>query len=83
MKKLNIFIVTVFIIINYSYSQSMVGLWEVVEVSVGNKKMTPIAKWMRINKDNTYESGNGWTQNSIGTWTFDEKKKEYSAVNKN
>lgn len=83
MKKKNIFIVTLFIIINCAYSQSMVGLWEVVEVSVGEKKMTPVAKWMRINKDNTYESGNGWTQNSIGTWTFDKSKKEYSAANKN
>lgn len=45
-------------------AQSITGLWEVTNVSVGSKQMTPIAKLMRINKDNTPRSGNGCLQNS-------------------
>ena len=66
-----------------SRAQSVTGFWEVNKVSVGDRTMTPVAKWFKINKDQTFQSGNGWTQNSIGTWTFDSKMKEYLPLNKN
>ena len=58
------------LIVTTSYAQ-IVGLWEVKKVLVGEETMTPVAKWFRFNKDETYASGNGWLQNSIGTWNLD------------
>ena len=49
------------------------GFWEVTKVSMGDMSVTPIAKWTKIHSDGTYESGNGWLQNDIGTWTYDKK----------
>ncbi len=51
-------------------AQPVIGFWEIKEVKVGDKLMTPVARWTRINKDGTYQSGNGWHQNSEGTWQF-------------
>jgi hypothetical protein len=50
------------------------GFWEVTKVSMGDREMTPIAKWSRINEDGTFQSGNGWLQNSAGTWKFDKSE---------
>lgn len=61
-------------------AQSPVGFWEAVRVTVGDKVMTPIGKWTRINGDGTYQSGNGWLQNSAGTWTLDDVNKSYLPV---
>ena len=55
----------------------MVGFWGFKEVKVGDENMTPVAKWVRINKDNTFVGGNGWLQNSAGTWTYDSKTRAY------
>lgn len=60
------------------YAQDIVGFWEIKEVMVGGKIMTPVAKWSKINKDGSYQSGNGWLQNSEGTWKFDKKNNLYS-----
>lgn len=54
------------------------GLWEVTNVSVGTEEMTPIAKWTQLNDDGTYVSGNGWLQNSDGSWEFDQSNSEVS-----
>lgn len=64
-------------------SQSAVGLWEAVKVTVGEKNMTPVGKWTRINKDGTYQSGNGWQQNSEGTWSFDPGTAIYQSLETN
>ena len=53
--------------------QEIVGFWSIEQVRVGDELMTPVAKWTRINKDGTFQSGNGWLQNSVGTWTYDER----------
>ena len=53
-------------------AQSLVGLWEVKSVRVGSELMTPIAKWSMFNADGSYTSGNGWLQNSAGTWQLNE-----------
>jgi hypothetical protein len=57
--------------------QSPVGLWEATRVTVGEKAMTPMGKWTRIKDDGTYQSGNGWVQNSEGKWSFDVAKAFY------
>lgn len=64
-------------------AQKITGLWEVVEVKVGEETMTPVAKWFHLHKDHRYEAGNGWLQNGIGTWTYDKKKKIYTAKETN
>ncbi len=66
-----------------SEAQSVVGFWGVTSVKVGDRTMTPVAKWFRNNEDGTFESGNGWTQNSYGTWAYDEKTNEFIPTNKN
>lgn len=64
-------------------AQSIIGFWTVDEVKVGDKNLTPVAKWFRYHKDKTYEAGNGWTQNDIGTWEYDEAKKEFLPESRN
>ena len=61
-------------------AQEILGLWEIKNVSVGEEAMNPVAKWTRINPDGTYQSGNGWLQNSSGTWTFNEISMEFLPV---
>lgn len=61
----------------------MTGLWGVEKVSAGDQEMTPIAKWFRINEDGTFESGNGWMQNSEGIWEFDGQNYTYLPTTKN
>ena len=49
---------------------AILGLWVVKKVKMGDQEMTPIARWMRFNKDSTQTSGNGWLQHSEGSWVF-------------
>lgn len=63
-------------------AQNIIGLWEIKQVKVGSQTMTPVAKWTKINKDKTFQSGNGWLQNSEGTWSYDRTKKLYSPKEK-
>lgn len=65
----------IFLIVSLSTQpQTITGLWGVNEVLVGTRVVTPVAKWLRINDDGMVQSGNGWTQNSLATWTYDESK---------
>lgn len=66
-----------------SQGQNIVGFWEIKEVKVGPQTMTPVAKWTKINKDGSFQSGNGWLQNAEGTWTFDKKKSLFSTKETN
>ena len=66
-----------------SNAQTIIGFWEVKEVKVGKEIKTPVAKWTKINSDGSFQSGNGWLQNSEGTWTFDDKNKFYSPLETN
>lgn len=68
-----IFVFLAFALLPSISAQSFVGLWEVSEVNVGNLKMTPSAKWVRINDDLSFDSGNGWTKNSEGQVHFSKK----------
>ncbi len=49
-----------------SQSQSIVGLWEIKKVNVEDQVMTPKGKWIKIEQDLVYHSGNGWTKNTEG-----------------
>eukprot|EP00764_Aduncisulcus_paluster_P005227 gnl/Carplike_NY0171/1877_a2546_676.p1 GENE.gnl/Carplike_NY0171/1877_a2546_676~~gnl/Carplike_NY0171/1877_a2546_676.p1 ORF type:complete len:236 (+),score=-9.57 gnl/Carplike_NY0171/1877_a2546_676:30-737(+) len=60
-----------------SLAQAVVGFWEIKEVKVGDETMTPIARWTRINKDGSYQSGNGWQQNSEGTWKYNSNSHSF------
>lgn len=51
---------------------ALIGLWEVKSVQVGTEEMTPLAKWFEFEIDGTQSGGNGWVQNSIGTWKFEK-----------
>jgi len=62
----------------HANAKSVVGFWLVSKVTVGAQDKTPVSRWFKINKDGTCTGGNGWTQNSIGTWSYDKKKKEFN-----
>jgi hypothetical protein len=66
-----------------SLSQSVSGFWEVKEVMVGTDIKTPVAKWTRVNDDGSYQAGNGWIQNSEGTWSYDKSSQTYLPVEAN
>ena len=59
------------------------GLWLVDKVFVGDKEMTPNARWTRFNKDNTQQSGNGWYQHSYGTYKFNTDDNSLTIINEN
>lgn len=52
------------------------GLWLVKKVTMENEEMiTPALNWMLFNPDSTHAFGNGWLQNSVGSWTFQKSSK--------
>ncbi len=62
---------------NFNLSPSPItGLWKVSEVTVGNDTLTPTAKWFEFLADGTLSSGNGWLQNYLGSFNFDEDTQE-------
>ncbi len=65
---------------SFAQKEKMIGLWEIEKVEVGEENMTPVAKWTKINEDGTFQSGNGWLQNSSGTWQYDPKNNRYSSI---
>ena len=82
------FVKTVWVTVLFSIpflvrSQSPVGLWEALNVTVGEEIMTPVGKWTRINQEGTYQSGDGWQQNSEGTWFFDPGTGIYKSAETN
>lgn len=44
------------------------GLWVVTKVMVGEKDMTPSAKWFNLKANGKFSSGNGWQQHTVGSW---------------
>lgn len=58
---------------NYAITDSpIVGLWEVLEVTVGEETLTPTAKWFKFLSDGTMSAGNGWIQNMAGSYNYDQ-----------
>ncbi len=64
-------------------NKQLEGLWQIEKVKIGDEEMTPIAKWTRINSDNTQESGNGWNQHVIGNWEYDKASNKIELTNSN
>ncbi len=82
MKNKTLIIFTIILHIAFKvHSQSVVGFWNVTQVTVGDEMMTPVSKWFKFTKDGVTTGGNGWTQNSYGTWSYNKKNKEFSATN--
>ena len=73
-----IFTIALLLICQVSFSQSFDGLWGVVSVKAGNRTVTPVAKWFLIKKDGTFKSGNGWSQNTVGTWSYDQSTGKFA-----
>lgn len=63
-------------------AQPVVGFWGVESVTVGERIVTPVAKWFVFEADHTYRSGNGWTQNDVGTWTYDKESNHLKPITK-
>lgn len=63
----------VFFFCSFSIDAQIEGLWVVHHVKVGEKQMTPVAKWFNLKADGTQVSGNGWLQHTYGTWLYDRK----------
>ena len=78
MKKVLILISS--ILITNPVNAQLSGLWEVTNVKVGSEEMTPVAKWTHLFENGTFTSGNGWLQNSDGTWEFDSESSEVLVV---
>ncbi|WP_075342268.1 hypothetical protein [Tenacibaculum agarivorans] len=64
----------------FAQKEKIIGFWQIEKVVVGDKNRTPVAKWTKINNDGTYQSGNGWLQNSKGKWNYDTKTNQYSTI---
>ena len=61
-------------------AQSMLGLWEVVEVSVEDKIVTPRERWFRFSDNGIYRSGNGWLQHEKGIYSHDPSDSIFSSI---
>lgn len=82
-KKFKFIAVLILILVSNTVSsqkEKIIGFWEIEKVSVGTENMTPVAKWTKIKHDGTYQSGNGWLQNSYGTWKYDAQNNTYAAI---
>jgi len=60
-----------------------IGLWEVNEVIVGDRNLTPTAKWFIFYEDGTLTSGNGNIENFYGFYQYDASKEELTQNNGN
>lgn len=63
-----------FLSLKASFAQNIVGLWNIHKVEVGEKDMTPVAKWTQIKKDGSFISGNGYLRNAYGSYTYNAKE---------
>lgn len=52
--------------------RSIVGLWEIDHVMVGDEELTPTAKWFEFIDGGKYVSGNGGITNLRGSWSLDQ-----------
>jgi hypothetical protein len=70
--------------VQQSHGQPFVGIWEVVEVRVGDEIMTPVAKWFRFiprGVRSRVEGGNGGIQNMAGLYAYGEENKMLYIMN--
>ncbi|NVJ46880.1 MAG: hypothetical protein HWE07_07120 [Cytophagia bacterium] len=80
MKNLTLIIV-LFLSINVFAQNGPTGLWEVNEVMVGDRNVTPTAKWFLFQEDGSLTAGNGNIENFSGFYQYDAAKKELTQSN--
>lgn len=68
-------------IISLSCSNKLIGTWQVDRVLAHTDEVTPQARWVKFEKKNYQESGNGWQKHSYGSYTF--KKHILTVLNDN
>ena len=78
MKNIGLLALLFLLILGCTNKNSIEGLWVIDMVVVGQEEITPNARWTRLNDDGTQQSGNGWFQHSVGTWTLDKNSRELS-----
>ena len=66
-----LWIVACLLIPGWSIAQ-IVGMWEVIEVNVGEDVMTPQSKWFQFKGDGTLYGGNGGVINTRGTYEIED-----------
>jgi len=54
---------------NKTEAASIIGIWEVHKVLLGDEDFSPMGRWVQFNADSTQVSGNGWKRHSEGTWS--------------
>ena len=63
---------------NISFTQvELIGMWTVIKVMVGNRELTPTAKWFKYESTGKITGGNGNIQNLNGAYTFDRENKDF------
>lgn len=60
--------------------QDIRGLWEVEKVEVGDKEMTPTARWFEILEGGKLFGGNGGITNTRGAWNFDQNTNKLEQI---
>lgn len=78
-----VFLTIVLSFISCDQPSTIEGLWVVKSVMVGEKKMTPNARWTRFHADQSQESGNGRFQHSYGSWQLNQNTNELFIINTN
>lgn len=83
MSKVNILVasISLLLILNSCAKSKIKGLWQVDHVLAHTDEVSPKGRWVRFDKKNYQESGNGWQKHSYGTYKI--KRKEITVVNDN
>lgn len=68
MKKLYLVCLSCFGLFFPALHAQFTGLWTVEEVKVGEKTMTPVAKWFQFDANQNLAGGNGGVRNTLGTY---------------
>jgi hypothetical protein len=70
----------VFVTTPLIYAQPVTGLWKLSSAEFGSGKTTPVDKWIRINPNGTFQSGDGWRETAEGRWCYNEKTGEFFPI---
>jgi hypothetical protein len=58
------------------------GFWLITNVNVGTEVMTPLGKWMKMEKGKA-TTGNGWQQHTVGKYNWNKKASQLSFMMSN
>ena len=83
MKNLLTALFVVLLLTSCTEKPNIVGLWKISSVTVGGEVNTPNGRWMRFHENGSQESGNGWFQHSVGTWTLNVEENTLEVINTN